>query len=48
MNQLLSEEINYESLLKCYAIGGNEYKDKIMENERFLRKINSEEIKKNK
>lgn len=48
MNQLLSEEIDYKSLLKCYAIGGNKYKDKIMENERFLRKIKSVEVKNNK
>lgn len=48
MNQLLSEEIDYISLLKCYAIGGNKYKDKIMENERFLRKIKSVEVKNNK
>lgn len=45
IRQLLSEEINYTSLLKCYAIGGKEYKDKIMDNERFLRKINSVEDK---
>lgn len=40
IGQLLSEEVDYTSLLKCYAIGGNKYKDKIMDNERFLRKIN--------
>lgn len=48
MNQLLSEEIDYNSLLKCYVIGGSKYKDKIMENERFLRKIKSVEVKNNK
>ncbi|WP_428714078.1 hypothetical protein [Streptococcus infantarius] len=45
IGQLLSEEVDYTSLLKCYAIGGNKYKDKIMDNERFLRKINSVEDK---
>lgn len=43
-NQLLSEKIDYKELIKCYAIGGNKYKDKIMENEKFLRKINSVEV----
>lgn len=48
MKQLLSEEIDYKLLLECYFIGGNKYKDKIMENERFLRKIKSVEVKNNK
>lgn len=43
-NQLLSEKIDYKELIKCYAIGGNKYKDKIIENEKFLRKINSVEV----
>jgi len=43
-NQLLSKKIDYKELIKCYAIGGNKYKDKIMENEKFLRKINSVEV----
>lgn len=42
-NQLLAEETDYEELKKCYAIGGKKYKDKIMENEKFLRKILSME-----
>lgn len=41
--QLMSKKVSYNELLKCYAVGGQKYKDKILENQRFLRLIRSKE-----
>lgn len=43
MKQLLIDNPSYSELLKCYKFGGNEYKEKILEVEKFLKIINKKE-----
>jgi len=43
MQQLLIDNPRYSELLECYRLGGNEYKEKILEVEKFLKIINEKE-----